>query len=90
MNNETAALILGSSTSREYIRKNHIGLNGVTEACDLAADLLNRIVFCKDCRKHGVSAGLVKDICPLLEFRGKPQGHEFDYQYCVYGEKANG
>ena len=90
MRNETAALILGSATSAEYIRKNHIGVDEVTEACDLASDILNKVVFCKDCRKLNIVAGYADEVCPLIEFRGRPQGHEFDYQYCAFGEKKNG
>lgn len=29
----------------------------------------------------------IKDCCPLVEIRGMAQGHEFDYQYCVYAER---
>ena len=50
------------------------------------------IIHCKDCERHNVA---VKDwyddhekkVCPLVEHRGKAQGHEFDYQFCVYGER---
>lgn len=53
------------------------------------------IVFCKDCRKHNVRVGYEvsfktnwrDDACPLADWRGKVQGHEFDYQYCVYAER---
>lgn len=53
------------------------------------------IVFCKDCRKHNVRVGYEvsfktnwrDDACPLADWRGKAQGHEFDYQYCVYAER---
>lgn len=58
------------------------------------------IIYCKDCAKHNRRIGDFKEMpngeviwywkynaCPLAEFRGKAQGHEFDYQYCVYGEQ---
>ena len=53
------------------------------------------IVLCKDCKKHNVKMGFdenghtvwKEDSCPLILFRGKAQGHEFDYQYCIYGER---
>jgi hypothetical protein len=58
------------------------------------------IIYCKDCRKHNKRIGdfveksdgtydwIWKDkACPLAEFRGKAQGHEFDYQFCAYGER---
>lgn len=58
------------------------------------------IIYCKDCRKHNKRIGdyveksdgaydwIWKDQpCPLAEFRGVAQGHEFDYQFCAYGER---
>ena len=62
------------------------------------------IIYCKDCRKHNKKIGdyveksdgtyywiCKTDACPLAEFRGKAQGHEFDYQYCAYaGRRDNG
>ena len=53
------------------------------------------IVFCKDCRKHNVKVGFdenfhtvwKEDACPLVDWRGKAQGHEFDYQYCAFAER---
>ena len=59
-----------------------------------------KIIYCKDCRKHNKRIGdyveksdgtydwIWKDkACPIAEFRGKAQGHEFDYQFCAYGER---
>ena len=53
------------------------------------------IIYCKDCQKHNVRVGYEvsfktnwrDDACPLADWRGKAQGHEFDYQYCVYAER---
>ena len=53
------------------------------------------IVYCKDCRKHNVKVGFdenfhtvwKEDACPLVLYRGKAQGHEFDYQYCAFAER---
>lgn len=58
------------------------------------------IIYCKDCRKHNKRVGdcveksdgtydwiWKPDACPLAEFREKAQGHEFDYQYCAFGER---
>lgn len=53
------------------------------------------IIYCKDCKKHNMKVGFDKnghtlwkeDACPLCSWRGKAGGHEFDYQYCVYGER---
>lgn len=49
------------------------------------------IVHCKDCRKHNQSYGDngAIDSCPLILYRGKAQGHEFDYQFCVYAERKS-
>ena len=47
----------------------------------------NGIVLCKDCKKHNVIIGERNEICPMIEHRGLAQGHEFDYQYCYYGER---
>ena len=52
-------------------------------------DAQPEIIYCKDCVKHniGVDDTPYKSyVCPLVRFRGKAQGHEFDYQYCAYGE----
>ena len=58
------------------------------------------IIHCKNCAKHNKGVGdfevlpdgkrswIWKDqACPLVSWRGKAQGHEFDYQYCVYAER---
>lgn len=58
------------------------------------------IIHCKDCVKHNKGVGdlevlpdgkrswIWKDqACPLVSWRGKAQGHEFDYQYCAYAER---
>lgn len=59
----------------------------------------SEIVYCKDCKKHNFGIGdyimdgketvwiWKPDACPLVQFRGYAQGHEFDYQHCCYGEK---
>ena len=55
------------------------------------------IIHCKDCIKHNRAIGDFEetengyhwfwkdDACPLVQYRGKAQGHEFDYQFCVCG-----
>lgn len=50
------------------------------------------VVFCKDCDRHNASIfdEGVGEICPLVQYRGKAQGHEFDYQFCVYGRRKDG
>lgn len=57
------------------------------------------VVYCKDCVKHNISMDdaikeggryrpvFKEEVCPLVSFRGKAQGHEFDYQYCVCGKE---
>ena len=59
------------------------------------AEALDEIIRCKDCVKHNKGHGYyydgtfigIKDCCPLVEIRGRAQGHEFDYQYCAYAER---
>ena len=63
------------------------------EVCD------EYLVKCKDCTKHNKAIGDYEeeekcwiwkpDACPLVEYRGKAQGHEFDYQYCSYGKRKD-
>ena len=51
------------------------------------------LVRCRDCAKHNKAVGDVlwlEQACPLIKFRGKAQGHEFDYQYCAYGKRKEG
>ena len=47
------------------------------------------IIYCKDCVKHNKGLGNyeVHSACPLVSWRDKAQGHEFDYQFCAYAEK---
>ena len=53
------------------------------------------IIYCKDCRKHNKKVGFdenfhtvwKEDACPFASWRGKAQGHEFDYQFCAYAER---
>lgn len=50
------------------------------------------IIYCKECVKHNIGdddTPYKSYVCPLVKFRGKAQGHEFDYQYCVYGVKKD-
>lgn len=63
-------------------------LNDVGVIVDIATE---RVVRCKDCKKHNkevcIDVPYKEDACPLVPWRGKAQGHEFDYQYCPYGER---
>ena len=57
------------------------------------------IIYCKDCRKYNIGIGDFEETeqgrhwywkdeaCPLVPYRGKAQGHEFDYQYCIFGKR---
>lgn len=54
------------------------------------------IIYCKDCVKRNRKLGSLDEhynrynksqCCPMIEFRGIPQGHEFDYQYCSWAER---
>ena len=46
-----------------------------------------KIIYCKNCRKHNVHSGYKEDCCPLYEWRGMSYGHEHDYQYCSSAER---
>ena len=51
---------------------------------------LVRVCYCKDCRKHNKGVDDVRlygDACPLVRYRGRVHGHEFDYQWCAYGSR---
>ena len=51
---------------------------------------LVRVCYCKDCRKHNKGVDDVRlhgDACPLVRYRGRAHGHEFDYQWCAYGSR---
>ena len=49
------------------------------------------IIYCKDCKRHNISVedtwDQYKKWCPLVAYRGKAQGHEYDYQFCAFGER---
>lgn len=53
------------------------------------------IIRCKDCAKQDKERGyypngkvIHKDeACPLIDFRGRAKGHEFDNQFCCFGER---
>ena len=71
--------------------------DNTVDALEMAIEALKQpeIVFCKDCAKHNKDIGDFDDAgefiwkdraCPLIHCRGKAQGHEFDYQFCVYGK----
>ena len=70
-------------------------LNRVIDKIKELPSVQPEIVYCKDCKRHNISIddvcyGSVK-CCPLVQYRGKAQGHEFDYQFCVCAErKQNG
>ena len=55
----------------------------------LECEVQPEVIFCKDCTKHNKSYGDngTIDSCPLVLYRGKAQGHEFDYQYCAFAER---
>ena len=49
-----------------------------------------KVCYCKDCQKHNKGIEDVRlygEACPLVRYRGRAQGHEFDYQWCVYGAR---
>ena len=71
------------------------------EILNLAIKALEQpeIIFCKDCAKHNKDIGDFDDAgefiwkdraCPLVHYRGKTQGYEFDYQFCSCAERREG
>ena len=86
-------------------RPNHADFLYVDEICralDALQSEQPEIIYCKDCKKHNIEMGDHLDlgynkyhwyekseVCPLIDMRGKAQGHEFDYQFCVYAERRN-
>ncbi len=51
----------------------------------------SEIIYCKDCKKNNISVEDTRDQykkwCPLVAYRGKAEGHEFDYQFCAFAER---
>ena len=81
-------------------RFDSIPMEQTSEILMLRKDLRNlpsaqpEIIYCKDCRKHNKKIGfdenfhtVWKDACPLVSWRGKAQGYEFDYQFCAYAKR---
>lgn len=74
------AEILGTTTDRLLGRK----------MVSVEDPTMIEVVYCKGCKKHNKGVDDVRlhgDACPLVRYRGRAQGHEFDYQWCVFGEK---
>lgn len=87
----------------EIIRREHSLRPKIYVAKDAIKQLppaQQEIIYCKDCAKHNRALGefLIDkngerrwfwkgESCPLVEYRGKAQGHEFDYQYCACAER---
>ena len=77
-------------------------MKAVTESVDRIwqEPAQHEIIYCKDCAKHNKGVGYLEVLpdgrnswiwkdraCPLVNWRGKAQGHEFDYQYCAFAER---
>ena len=79
----------------EYIMSFDLDENGKL----INARRMKELVRCGECVKHNIEPGMFirengvlripykTECCPLVSFRGKANGHEFDYQYCVYGKR---
>lgn len=83
--------------------KTKLVCDGLSEAEDVVMGMPSaqpEIIYCKDCVKHNKGLGnyevhpdgsttwIWKDsACPLVSWRDKAQGHEFDYQFCAYAER---
>lgn len=94
-----SAIVSALKERAETLKGTYGDLGG---ACSGAAKLAEsmppvqpEIIYCKNCRKHNKKVGFdenfhtvwKEDACPLVSWRGKAQGHEFDYQFCAYADK---
>ena len=62
----------------------------MTELMLLPPSAQPEIIYCKDCKKqnrHYHESPYKDTVCPLTAWRGKAQGHEYDYQYCCFAER---
>lgn len=93
---EIAYESIDSSDTDEYFAKYGTGIFAVRkEDIDEMPTIQPEIIYCKDCRKHNKRVGFdenfhtvwKEDACPLVSWRGKAQGHEFDYQFCACAER---
>lgn len=88
---ELAELITEAADELEKQYKNYeLGYSGEAQS---------EIVRCKDCQKQNIAVGDFVEIgdeyhffwkdeaCPLIQTRGKAQGHEFDYQFCCFAKR---
>ena len=97
MTTEQAIKILNGAIKKPNTIDGYLG-----QALTMAINALKNqpeIIRCKYCKKHNLGIGdyimegkekvwiWKPDACPLIQFRGYAEGHEFDYQYCCYGEK---
>ena len=93
-----ASRTIAEVAESESDEANRINAQNVADDCKQLAGWLRElqerrkateVVFCKDCAKHNKSYGDngTIDSCPLVLYRGKAQGHEFDYQYCAFAER---
>ena len=84
----------------EYDKRHKGPPGGARKLIEEAPSTQPDIIYCKDCVKHNKGLGnyevhpdgsttwIWKDsACPLVSWRDKAQGHEFDYQFCAYAEK---
>ena len=87
---------IDSSDTAKYEYKYGTGIFAVRkEDIDEMPTIQPEIIYCKDCRKHNKRVGFdenfhtvwKEDACPLVSWRGKAQGHEFDYQFCACAER---
>ena len=85
---------------RTYYDDEYALADSIEELIEKLPPAQPEIIYCKDCVKHnkglgnyevhpdGSSTWIWKDsACPLVSWRDKAQGHEFDYQFCAYAER---
>ena len=93
-------LISRSWLLSEYDKRHKGPPGGARKLIEEAPSAQPEIIYCKDCVKHNKGLGnyevhpdgsttwIWKDsACPLVSWRDKAQGHEFDYQFCAYAER---
>lgn len=91
--------IPGDRDSYSQYREGWTDAVNMVDAQIEAAEPDVEIIFCKDCARHNIAIGDFREegdkrhwfwkneACPMIEYRGKAQGHEFDYQFCSMAKR---
>ena len=76
----------GCETEREIVDHIKMAIEALSEL---------QIIYCKNCSKRNKERGYYyngevihkDDACPLIEFRGRAIGCEYDYGFCNFAER---